>query len=110
MSVVLSDGLYRVARRVHPWPRDDHGTPVPPALGAYGTARAGAVNRVAGSASDVHLRLDPAEWPLRAGDKISDAHGAVYTVTGVPRFARNVAASDVDYVAVTATIDPPVVP
>jgi hypothetical protein len=101
-------GTYQVSRRPHPWPRDDHGTPVPSALGAPGAARPGAATKQPDGAWS--LRQDPAEWPRHAGDKVTGPDGAVWTVTGVPLLHRNNAASDVDYVAAAASLDPPEVP
>lgn len=104
---MLPDGAYQVARRPHAWSRDAHGTPVPATLGSYGTARpGGAYDRGDGLWS---LRLDPAEWPLYDGDKITDG-ARTWTVVSAPILRANSDADDVDYVAVTATLDPPVVP
>jgi hypothetical protein len=108
MAVMLPDGSYQVQRRAHPWPRDDHGQPVPPALGAAGTARLGGANeQIDGTWS---IRLDPAEWPLYDGDKILGPSGRIWTVTDTPQLNRNRAANDVDYIAVHAALDPPLVP
>jgi len=108
MAVILADGTYQVARRAHPWATmDDHGIAVPAALGAYGTARAGAVTAQADRSWRV--RLDPAEWPLEAGDRITDGE-RTWTITGEPRRIRHPVDDEVDYVTATAALDPPEVP
>lgn len=101
MAVVLSDGSYRVAHRVHPGARDAHGTPLPAVPGTLGPPRAGAaVEQPDGSYT---LRLDPAEWPMWAGDEVEGPAGLRWCVTGQPRLHFNSEASDVDYVGVSAT-------
>jgi hypothetical protein len=102
VAVVLTDGSYRVARRVHPATKDAHGTPVPGELGPFGPARAGAsTEQPDGSWT---LRLDPAEWPVWAGDEVEGPGSARWSVTGKPRLNSNPEAGDVDYVAVSATL------
>lgn len=108
MTVVLSDGAYRVARRPHPWPRDDHGTPVPPALGAASSPLPGGAREQ--SDGTWSLRLDPSEWPLEDGDKVLGPAGRVWTVVGEPRRHLNWGANDVDYVSAQGALDPPEVP
>lgn len=106
MAVVLPDGTYQVATRPHPFALDSHGVAVPAALGAYGPARPGAA-RLQPDLS-WRLRLSPDQWPLEAGDKVTGGPDTLtWTVTGEPRRITHPVASDVDYVAVTAALDPP---
>lgn len=107
MVVILADGAYRVAKRSHPWALDQHGVSAPAALGAYGAARAGAAHAQPGQ--DWKLRLDPAEWPVRAGDRVTDG-ARTWTVTGTPTRIAHPADGAVDYVSAFAALDPPQVP
>jgi hypothetical protein len=103
MAVVLANGRYRVAKRAYPPPQDDHGTPVPGTPGAGGALRDGAAHESPdGSWS---LRIDPAEWPVRAGDRFIGPGGTTWTVVGNPRLHRNPAAGDVDYISATGSLD-----
>jgi hypothetical protein len=102
MAVILSDGMYQVAHRAHPGTKDAHGKPVPSAPGTLGTARPGASTEQADGSWT--LRLDPAEYPLWAGDEVHGPGGQRWVVTGQPRYPSNPAASDVDYVAATAVL------
>lgn len=105
MSVILSDGVYRVSHRGHPAGEDDNGTPIMAPAAAPGPPRAGARNEQPDGTFS--LRLDPAEWPLRVGDRVTGPDGRVYVVYGNPRLHRNVAASDVDYVGAAAALEIP---
>ncbi len=94
MAVILSDGSYRVRKRPHEFTRDAQGTPVPAATEQP---------EPAGSWS---LRLDPAAWRLRPGDLVDGPAGRTWLVTSA-MLRVNTAAADVDYVAITATLEPP---
>lgn len=103
MTVILSDGSYRVARRPFPPPQDSHGTPAPAPLGTPGPARAGGgVEQPDGT---WRLRLDPAEWPVHPGDVVTGPLGRVWTIVGNPRLHTNSGAADLDYVGVQASLD-----
>jgi hypothetical protein len=108
VTVILADSTYRVRKRAHPFAEDAHGTPVAGVLGDPGPARPGAMVRQADGMYSG--RLDPAEWPVRAGDVAVDAAGRTFVLTGVPRLHANTAAADVDYVGADATLDPPETP
>lgn len=108
MAVLLPDGLYQVHHRPYPWPQDTHGAPVAPDQLPPGQARNGcSTEQPSGSWS---LRLDPAEWRVRAGDLVTGGPGnRTYTVTGIPRLHVNSAASDADYIeALGVLAEPPV--
>jgi len=106
VAVLLADGLYLLLQEVHPQPRDAHGTPMPgPPPTPVGPADGAATRQVDGSWS---LRLDPALWPVAAGDVITRvADDRRWVVTGTPLRHQVAGHSDVDYVAVTAVQDPP---
>ncbi|WP_435585917.1 hypothetical protein [Micromonospora aurantiaca (nom. illeg.)] len=107
MAVLLADGLYQVRKRQHPAERDAHGTPIP------GPDNASVTDPVAGAAGEQpdgswKLRLDPAVWPVRAGDTVVTDDGIrTWTVTGIPRLHEVPNVPDVDYVEVQARIVPP---
>lgn len=103
VAVVLADGDYTVRRRPHPWPRDADGLPVPPSLGAPEGPWPGASREV--TPDSWSMRLDPRCWPLREGDLVIRGT-RVWVVQGRPHLFVNNVASDVDYVAVTATLSP----
>jgi hypothetical protein len=106
--VVLSDGVYRMRKRAHPFTEDAHGTPVAGVLGGAGPERPGA--RRLQPDGTYTLRLDPAEWQVRPGDVAQAPDGRSYVITGTPRLITNVAAGDVDFVSATAALDPPETP
>lgn len=102
MAVILSDGPYRVAHRQYPWPQDSHGVPMPPAAGSLGPERAGGCRE--NPDNSWSLRLDPAEWPVRDGDKVHGPAGQLWTVLGYPRLHLNTASPDLDYISATAAL------
>ena len=106
MAVLLTDGRYTLHRQPTPQTRDGHGLPVPgPAAPPAGPGD-GASSRQADGAWT--LRLDPALWPVSAGDTVTRAaDGHRWVVTGTPRLHEVPGHPDVDYVAVTAVQDPP---
>ncbi|MEU3455584.1 hypothetical protein ABZ671_18585 [Micromonospora sp. NPDC006766] len=106
MAVLLPDGRYALLRQAHPQGRDAHGTPIPAEPPAPTAPVDGAAARhLDGSWT---LRLDPALWPVAAGDTISRAgDGRRWVVTGTPLLQQVPGHPDVDYVAVTAMQDPP---
>lgn len=108
MAVILSDGTYRVRHRPHPFTEDAHGLPVAASAPAPGPWRAGARSRQ--TDGSYHLRLDPAEWPVRPGDQVDGQDGATFILTGWPKKSFNPAGSDVDHVAATAALKPPETP
>lgn len=104
MAVVLADGSYTVRKRPHEWTRDAHGTPVPTAPGtALGPYPGAVAEQPDGTWS---LRLDPAAWRLRAGDLVDGPAGRTWLVESA-LLRTNQAASDVDYVAVVGSLQPP---
>jgi hypothetical protein len=114
VSVVLSNAQLSAHVFEHPWLRDAQGVAYPgPAQVTVRGPHPGAVTRRdAGPAQDDSpdvwsLRADPALWPLRRGDKLTDGD-RVWVITT----ARNIVVPGVhaaDYVACTGTLDPPVV-
>lgn len=111
MAVVLSNADLRTRTKPQPRARDDYGQVVgSPEHGEWGPPLPGAVKEFVSSDDDQggvwNLRLDPAQWPLAAGDHITDDGLRVFVVMtallhqvpGVP---------DVDYVQVTAVLETP---
>jgi hypothetical protein len=79
VAVILPDGSYSVRKRPHEFGRDAHGTPLP---------------------------IDPAAWRVRPGDLVDGPAGRTWVVATALLKVNN-AAADVDYVAVTAQLEPP---
>lgn len=116
MSVLLPDGAYRVARRAYPWPQDAHGAPVPPEAGPYGPPRPGAAKeqprtetRLSRSQPEgtYRMRLDPAEWPVREGDRVTGPGGRTWTITSFPQLYTNPVLPYADYISAWGTMDLP---
>jgi hypothetical protein len=104
MSVILSDGLYTVRKRAHPYQRDDHGLPVPPELSdPLGPLPGCATEQQDGSWS---LRLDPTAWPMREDDQITGPNGTVWMVRGQPVLYVNNANPALNYVSIQAVFEP----
>ncbi|NEA53592.1 hypothetical protein G3I60_05325 [Streptomyces sp. SID13666] len=107
MAVLLADRLLSVRVLPHPWTRDANGTPVPPNPATppqiRGTWPGAATEQPDGSWS---LRLNPAAWPVREGDTVTDDAGLSWTVTAA-RNQRVPGCTAADYVQVTATLNPP---
>lgn len=108
MAVVLPDRALTVSMRSHEWVTDERGVPMPTPQDTL-TVRGpfpGAAARANGNTWD--LRVDPACWPMRAGDRITD--GTLTWVVDVDPILHAVpGAPHVDHIAVTATLDPPAV-
>lgn len=104
MAVVLSDGNYAVRKRTHEWARDQHGTPLPSALGASVGPWPGCVTEQPDGTWTI--RLDPAAWRVRPGDLVDGPAGRTWLIEHA-LLRRNNAAGDVDYVAVVASLQPP---
>ncbi|MFJ3793567.1 hypothetical protein [Kitasatospora sp. NPDC090091] len=109
MAVILPNRRFTAHVAPHPWARDAHGLPVPPPPGSVSATGAvlpgAAVQQTDGSWS---LRADPQQWPLRPGDRLVDGDES-WTVTSARLCAVPVDGA-ADYIAVTATLDPPQVP
>lgn len=103
MAVVLSDGNYRVQKRGEST-RDADGALVPAALDVLGAELPGASTRQQDGSWT--LRLDPAVWPIRAGDRVVGPGGVAWIVDGVPRAHENAEVPDVDYVGAVGSLDP----
>ncbi|MFD7334927.1 hypothetical protein ACFV98_02840 [Streptomyces violascens] len=110
MAVVLPNRHLTLHVLEHPWARDANGVPVPPdptrRPEPRGTWPGAAQEQPDGTWS---LRLDPAAWPIKPGDTVSDDTGMSWTVT-TARSHRVPGCPAVDYVQVTATRNPPEVP
>lgn len=110
MAVVLSNARLSVEARSHAFARDARGTPVPTdadTITVRGPFPGAVKEQPDGSYS---LRLDPRCWPVRAGDKIVATDGRVWYAAPDPILHQVPLVSDVDYVKVLGTIDPPRVP
>jgi hypothetical protein len=108
MAVLLPTDELTVKVRAHPELRDAHGVPVAPVntdpevRGPY----PGAVKE--GLAGTWSIRLDPRVWRVWPDDEVTDG-----TRTWIIRSAQLNEVpgySDADYIAVTAVLDPPLVP
>ncbi|MEU7228929.1 hypothetical protein [Streptomyces chrestomyceticus] len=109
MAVVLPDRHLTVYVLAHPWGRDAHGVPVPPPPGARPEPRGtwpGAANEQADGSWT--LRADPAAWPMKPGDVLSDGTRTWTVVTALLKRVPGFGAAD--YVAIVATLNPPEVP
>jgi hypothetical protein len=109
MTVVLPDRELTAYVLGHPWARDALGTPVPPPPDALPTARGtwpgAATEQIDGTWT---LRVDPEAWPLKPGDVLSDGTNTWTVTTALPKRVPGYGAAD--YVAVTASLNPPEVP
>ena len=110
MAVLLTNRMLTLRALEHPWTRDANGTPVPPdpanPPAARGTWPGAATEQPDGSWS---LRMDPAAWPMQAGDVVTDDTGLSWTVA-TARNHQVPGVPDVDYVQISATLNPPKVP
>jgi hypothetical protein len=102
--VILSDGSYSVRKRTHEYTRDGHGTPVPGSPGSASAALPGAATEQPDGTYT--LRLDPALWPLREDDLIDGPSSRTWIIESAVLRVNN-ADSAIDYVAVTAALQPP---
>ncbi|MER5482648.1 hypothetical protein ABT024_05440 [Streptomyces sp. NPDC002812] len=109
MAVLLPDRNVTAYVLTHPWGRDAHGVPVPPPPDARpaprGTWPGAAAEQPDGTWT---LRVDTAAWPLKAGDVLGDGSRMWTVVTALAKRVPGHGAAD--YVAVTATLNPPEVP
>ena len=115
MAVILPNAFLRVRKRAHPYARDRWGKAVAPAEpGPWSEPVAGGVKEQPslgleqGAAWSVRLPVDV--WPLERGDEIDEPSTGRRWVVDTARDHRVVGHPDVDYVAVSATLDPPEVP
>jgi hypothetical protein len=109
VAVLLPDRDLTVYVLDHPWGRDAHGVPVPPPPDARPAARGtwpgAAIEQSDGTWT---LRVDPAAWRVRPGDVIGDGTRTWTVVTALQKTVPGHGAAD--YIAVTATLNPPEVP
>jgi hypothetical protein len=107
MAVVLPNAQVTVYALAHPWQRDANGTPVPPNPNARpaprGTWPGSVLEQPDGSWT---VRLDPAAWPVKEGDTITDETGRSWTLTSTRHHAVP-GCPAVDYVQAAATLNPP---
>jgi hypothetical protein len=108
MAVILSSGLYGVRRRIHPFPRDAQGAPVPGGLGAVAGPLPGDARRE--DTGEYSIRLDPALWPLREDDAVTGPAGQVWIIEGLPQLRTNNADPALDYIEATGSIVPELIP
>lgn len=110
MPVLLPNTTLTVHVRTHPWVRDEWGVPAPTVqdtvqpVGPY----PGSVTERTDGGWDI--RLEPAVWPIRAGDRIESADGRVWVANPDPQLHAVPGHPDADYVSVIGTLDPPRVP
>ncbi|MFI8265273.1 hypothetical protein [Streptomyces sp. NPDC085665] len=109
MAVLLPDRQLTVFVLAHPWSRDAHGVPVAPSPSTRPTAR-GTWLGAAAEQSDGSwtLRVDPAAWPLKPGDVVSDSTRTWTVSTALLKRVPGHGAAD--YIAVAASLNPPEVP
>ncbi|MEW1677830.1 hypothetical protein AB0O47_32030 [Streptomyces noursei] len=109
MAVLLADRALTAFVLSHPWERDALGTPVPPPPdqrpAPRGTWPGAATKQVDDSWT---LRVDPAAWPLNPGDILTDGTRTWTIVTALLKRVPQYGAAD--YIAVTATLNPPDTP
>lgn len=108
MAVLLVNAALRVEVLAHPQERDAHGTPVAPSTPVVVRGPLpGALRRM----PDLtwNARLDPALWPVRPGDTVVDENDRRFVVS-TAQLNQVPGCSDADYIAITATLDPPEVP
>jgi len=98
MGVLMADRALAVRRR-GPGVKDSHGVPVGGAWGPTLGPWPGAAREVGGGWT---LRVDPASWPLKAGDLVVDANGGGSWLVRSARLMRNARDPVVDYVRVEA--------
>lgn len=111
MAVVLADRQLTAHVRKHPQARDAHGTPVASAADLPADQRGpypGAAHE--NPEGGWNLRVDPRAWRLREGDKITDDQSNTWIVTGAPKLVQVPGDDSVDFVRVSATLEPPLVP
>ncbi|MEU3499245.1 hypothetical protein ABZ726_00205 [Streptomyces hundungensis] len=109
MAVVLADRTLTAYVLAHPWTRDALGTPVPPPPGARPAPRGswpGAATQQADGSWT--LRVDPAAWPMKPGDILGDGVRTWTVTTALLKSVPGYGAAD--YIAVTATLNPPETP
>jgi hypothetical protein len=109
VAVLLPDRELTVWELNHPWERDAHGVPVPPNPNARPAPRGtwpGAATELADGSWT--LRVDPQAWRIRPGDELGDGTRTWTAVTALLKTVPGHSAAD--YIAVTATLNPPEVP
>ncbi|MFJ4988741.1 hypothetical protein ACIP9H_33695 [Streptomyces sp. NPDC088732] len=110
MAVVLPNAVLTVYVLEHPWVRDANGVPVPPnpneKPAPRGTWPGSALEQPDESWS---LRLDPAAWPVKPGDTVTDETGRAWTLTET-RNHTVLGCPAVDYVEAKASLNPPEIP
>ena len=108
MVVLLPNAQLTVLVHTRPVPRDAHGTPLPPDTPPESRGPYPGAARELDTDNQWSLRVDTRAWPFQEGDHITD--GARTWVVTDARLKAVPGHPDVDFVAVTATIDPPRVP
>jgi len=109
MAVILANQQLTLLPRAHSFARDAHGQPVAPA--ATGPARGpypGSALQGFNPEADWSLRLDPRMAPVEPADEVTDGTRTWVVVTR--KYNAIAGYPDVDYIAVTATLNPPQVP
>jgi hypothetical protein len=113
VAVILPNAQLTVRKRTHPSARDAQGWPVSgTALSAPEGPTDGAIvqpDDLTPGQAPYRLRLDPSHWPVREDDEVTDELGRKFIV----RTARMVSVpvdDTVDFIRVTADLDPPQVP
>ncbi len=106
MAVILADRMLTAKRRTNTWDRDGRGVPIarddpPEVVGTW----PGCASELGGQENVWSLRIDPRAWPMRPGDVVTD--GALTWVITEARLHTIPGYPVVDYVAATATQDPP---
>lgn len=113
MAVILPNAQLTVRKRAHQFARDEHGTPVAGDTWSdpEGPTPGGIVapDDLTPAQAAYRLRVDPAHWPLRADDEITDEDGRVFIVRTATKVSVPVDDA-VDFIRVTADLDPPQVP
>ncbi|MBV1940762.1 hypothetical protein KUF83_29965 [Streptomyces sp. BV286] len=109
MTVLLPDRQLTAYVLAHPWGRDAHGVPVPPPPDVRPEPRepkpGAATEQVDGLWT---LRVDPTDWPLEAGDELSDGTLTWTVVSALLKRVPGYGAAD--YIAVVGNLNPPEVP
>jgi hypothetical protein len=115
VAVVLPNAVLTARAHEHPFVRDKHGTPVAgPIVTTVRGPYPGAVTQPAGgepqNSGPWHLRVDARCHELRIGDEITEPSTARVWVVREAKLCTVPGVPDVDHIAVSADLDPPVVP
>ncbi len=108
MAVILANCTLTYHGRPHPWPRDSHGVPRAPVLPTMVRGPKPGFAKENLNLRAWVLRADPSFWPMEPGDELTDGIRTWVVVTAdlhvLPGYPT------VDYIGVTATLNPPEVP